>query len=465
MKSRILLLATFSAALTVGSHAEELVVRTTAVGSFVQPDSSTETPATAARSRAHVSATDTVPPTLELYPVAGVPGEDLSIPYFVDLDPTAGIRDFNCGTRTFGTHNGHDAYLRGFTEQDIGVPVFAVADGVVEDLRDGQPDHNTGNDPTAPANYIVIEHGGEWETTYVHLRNGSLLVKKGDHVVAGQQIALIGSSGMSVGPHIHFQLTNGDVAFEPMAGPCRLGASYFRDQPEVPDTPVALGASFSNAAYNSASLAPFDNAPHLGTYVAGTNEIYLRTDIANLPAAATYGLLLTAPNGATSAGQSTISAPKGVALASLWSTIDAPFNQVGTWMLSVYVNNDKVADLPFNIVASSAQLVNHAPRMATAAIEPADLRAGGVAVCRATGDLFLDPDYDIVRYHYVWTVDGVTVRDVTTAARSDALARNYVRGGSVVGCSITTSDATLSGPTSTAFENVVNASRRRAVGH
>jgi murein DD-endopeptidase MepM/ murein hydrolase activator NlpD len=61
--------------------------------------------------------------------------------------------------------------------------------------------------------YIIkIRHkvNGEWITSaYMHLKKGSLLVKKGERVLEGQQIAESGNTGASTGPHLHFEIQRG----------------------------------------------------------------------------------------------------------------------------------------------------------------------------------------------------------------------------------------------------------------
>ena len=73
-------------------------------------------------------------------------------------------------------------------------PVIAPADGVVKfsGWREGL------------GRSIQIEHGYGYETTYSH--NSKLLVKKGDRVKRGDEIARVGSSGRSTGPHLHYEV-------------------------------------------------------------------------------------------------------------------------------------------------------------------------------------------------------------------------------------------------------------------
>lgn len=75
---------------------------------------------------------------------------------------------------------------------DSGASIVAASDGVVIVAA-----YNY-----AEGNYVCIDHGGGVVTLYMH--NSSLMVSAGDTVVAGQQIAAAGSTGVSTGPHCHF---------------------------------------------------------------------------------------------------------------------------------------------------------------------------------------------------------------------------------------------------------------------
>lgn len=102
-------------------------------------------------------------------------------------------------------------------------PVYAASEGTVVLARDGAPDRQpldrlipaTTEASDAPGNVIVIDMGGGVYASYAHLKAGSLKVRQGDRISAGQVVARVGSSGNSLAPHLHFQVSN---AVEPLAG-------------------------------------------------------------------------------------------------------------------------------------------------------------------------------------------------------------------------------------------------------
>lgn len=79
---------------------------------------------------------------------------------------------------------------------EIGTPIYATADGVVEFAR---KHYNGGY-----GNLIKIDHSFGFKTFYAHLDH--LLVKRGDFVKKGQIIAYSGNSGLSTGPHLHYEI-------------------------------------------------------------------------------------------------------------------------------------------------------------------------------------------------------------------------------------------------------------------
>jgi hypothetical protein len=90
----------------------------------------------------------------------------------------------------------------------FGQPMLAPADGVVVAVENGVPD-NVPNQPRPGVLYgntVVIDHGTGEYSLLGHLQKGSVTVKPGERVVAGQQVARCGNSGMSTEPHLHYQL-------------------------------------------------------------------------------------------------------------------------------------------------------------------------------------------------------------------------------------------------------------------
>lgn len=95
-------------------------------------------------------------------------------------------------------------------------PVLVPADGTVRVVIDGVPDNEPGKiNPFASAgNTVIIQHAASEFSALLHLRPGSLGVKVGERVGAGQTVGLCGNSGNSSGPHIHFHLMNSEVPID-----------------------------------------------------------------------------------------------------------------------------------------------------------------------------------------------------------------------------------------------------------
>jgi hypothetical protein len=92
-----------------------------------------------------------------------------------------------------------------------GAPVLAVADATVVAMTNNLPDQRPLSPSAVPpteadGNFIMLDLGDGRYANYAHLAPGSVTVKVGERVKAGQQMALIGNSGQTGAPHLHFHV-------------------------------------------------------------------------------------------------------------------------------------------------------------------------------------------------------------------------------------------------------------------
>jgi hypothetical protein len=98
----------------------------------------------------------------------------------------------------------------------FGAELLAVADGTVVHVRDGMPEETPNQPPVAvhatadyAGNSVVLEIRPGVFAAYAHLQPGSVRVNVGDRVTAGQVLGLLGNTGNSSAPHLHFGLQDG----------------------------------------------------------------------------------------------------------------------------------------------------------------------------------------------------------------------------------------------------------------
>lgn len=146
-----------------------------------------------------------------VWPVSGVAGKDWVIANYVDHDKgTNRLRDYRGSVGedaiTYDGHQGVDIEIANFRVMDKGVPVLAAAEGVVEEIHDGAFDRNL-HCSQEKWNFVRLKHANG-STVYGHLKRGSVAVRIGDRVRVGARLGLIGSSGCSTYPHLHFETWN-----------------------------------------------------------------------------------------------------------------------------------------------------------------------------------------------------------------------------------------------------------------
>lgn len=98
-----------------------------------------------------------------------------------------------------------------------GEEAIAVADGIVVGTKDSIPENIPGPASravpitleTVGGNYVMVDIGGGRIAFYAHVQPGSLRVRVGDRVRRGQVLALVGNSGNSTEPHLHFHIADG----------------------------------------------------------------------------------------------------------------------------------------------------------------------------------------------------------------------------------------------------------------
>jgi len=159
-------------------------------------------------------------PVLDL-PVACVIGEQCLVQKLVDRKAGEGRQDYRCGVLTTEEHDGVDFRVRTLADMDAGVAVVAAAPGRVLRVRDGMPDQSVrvagsaGLEGRQAGNAVVIDHGDGWHTQYSHLREGSVTVRPGEPVRAGQPLGKIGMSGNAEFPHVHFEVRYKNKTIDP----------------------------------------------------------------------------------------------------------------------------------------------------------------------------------------------------------------------------------------------------------
>jgi murein DD-endopeptidase MepM/ murein hydrolase activator NlpD len=79
-----------------------------------------------------------------------------------------------------------------------------------EDYYSGQHDPVT----AFAGNCVIIDHGNSEYSVMMHMQPGSVTVKVGDRVAAGQVVGKLGNSGDAFGPHVHYQLQSGPRLFQ-----------------------------------------------------------------------------------------------------------------------------------------------------------------------------------------------------------------------------------------------------------
>ena len=298
-----------------------------------------------------------------------------AISFFADNDSdyNFSIKDYNCGERTYDTpnynHSGTDIvpwpFYWNLMDEEL-VEVVAAADGIISGKQDGYYDRECDwfNLQDTIPNLIAIDHfnTNKTRTIYYHLKENSLTHKSlGDTVRAGEYIGIVGSSGVSNGPHLHFEALEGPTNYsvnrflDPYNGSCNSSGSSWEQQRPYTDTEFnristhseeIVGLNNSNCQTQSIELFEQDN-------FCDGERVHFYAFFRDMPNGASIQNLIFEPNGTVPkhAWTETVSTngPSLIWAGYLKGQYDIPFNAVhGEWRYSILYNG-QVYSQTFNV--------------------------------------------------------------------------------------------------------------------
>ncbi len=213
---------------------------------------------------------------------------------FVDIDLTTGIKDFNCGNRTYAGHMGTDIYTFPFWWKKMdenSVEIVAAADGILVDKGGSLPDTSCTNCPAVNPppgcynwNAVYLQHADGTLSIYGHMKKNSLTTKVyGDPISKGEYLGIVGSAGNSSGPHLHFEVWS-DTFFtknlKPWEGPCNPDGNatmwdaqqpYYN--PQIIKVMSGTALPEINQCYNGKPEETFEKT----TFIRGQETVFVTT--------------------------------------------------------------------------------------------------------------------------------------------------------------------------------------------
>jgi murein DD-endopeptidase MepM/ murein hydrolase activator NlpD len=144
--------------------------------------------------------------------------------YYFDHSGPGWISDWKCQAETYDGHVGTDFGAARYTA------IYCAATGTLAAKQNGWGDGSLGTDPSH-ANYVIVNHAGGMRTLYWHMQNNTVTTKAiGSAIACGEQIGQVGNSGMTSGPHLHFEPQLNGVPDDPYAGSCGGPTTWWVNQ-------------------------------------------------------------------------------------------------------------------------------------------------------------------------------------------------------------------------------------------
>jgi hypothetical protein len=246
-------------------------------------------------------------------PIDCRPGEDCVVQNYVDHDGSSKSRDFKCGSKTYDAHNGTDFRIPSHLALTKGVSVLAAAPGIVDRMRDGE--HDVSVRIAGPAsvankecgNAVVVNHAGGWSTQYCHMAKGSVVVKPGQHVAAGDKIGQVGLSGNTEYPHLHLSVRHNGTLVDPFSfgstEACGSGQSLWNEALAVTLQYREIEALNRGFVSKPITMEDIESGDVLSHPLTKDSALVAYTRVIGLRAGDVQSLTIFAPDGSTFASQ------------------------------------------------------------------------------------------------------------------------------------------------------------------
>ena len=201
-------------------------------------------------------------------PVRCIPNTNCWIINYVDHDASSDWRDYQCHKKSYDKHNGTDIAVATLKDMHKGVAVLAAANGTVRTTRDDMEDLGLLTPPEklknkACGNAIILSHDNGWETRYCHLMRHSINVKPGDKVIKGQKIGLIGYSGRTEFPHLHFSVRHMGETIDPFTNTSEKTTCNAPSKGTLWDTSTAKAFTYASPQIYLQGFSTYRTTPEI----------------------------------------------------------------------------------------------------------------------------------------------------------------------------------------------------------
>ncbi len=218
------------------------------------------------------------------------------------------LTDYNCGTRTYDSaagynHQGVDMFTWPFGWKMMDndeAEIIAAADGQIIAKNDGEFDRSC-NFNNNLWNAVYVQHADGSVAWYGHMKNGSVTTKNvGDMVTTGEYLGIIGSSGNSTGPHLHFEVYENNTfttLIDPYSGTCNSmnDDTWWINQKDYREPNI--NAAITHSAAPVFPTCPTTEVPNESNQFEPNQMIYFAVYLRDQLAGTTMNLKIIQPNG------------------------------------------------------------------------------------------------------------------------------------------------------------------------